>query len=282
MSQIRELLKSQRLKRDRNKTRFSYSSLFKMITFILKHNITSLILPISLIFFVFFKNPTELKQENELYFFPQDILFSEEIFEAIKNFWSFKKNRAEIYTKHELTLLTQKILNTSSFSNITSFKASPDKIYLIAKKPDPVFKTKIGQFHFIASNGSIYGHADTSDIPVLYGVFSEDNENDQLIKDILTPLLQEKQKIIQTAIQLNDLLNDSNLKISDMSYEQFRGFSVTLKPSGTYVRFGIPPFSGKIKKLHTVLHDMKKQQRYAIRVELDYDGKAFVKSKDDE
>ena len=65
-----------------------------------------------------------------------------------------------------------------------------------------------------------------------------------------------------------------------MSYRRFRGFFVILEAQET--RFQVPgraPFAGKLDKLQGILSKLDAKGEVAQRVELDYQGKAFIKLK---
>ena len=74
-------------------------------------------------------------------------------------------------------------------------------------------------------------------------------------------------------------VRDSNHKIKSIEFKRFRGFFVVLQTSETEVALGRSPFSGKLVRLHEILKRLEKTSSTAARIELDYQGKAFIKEK---
>ena len=61
-----------------------------------------------------------------------------------------------------------------------------------------------------------------------------------------------------------------------------RGIGVTLADSGIEVLFGMPPYENKVERLVKVLKDRTQEQGLPRRIELDFEGKAFIKESDPE
>ena len=66
------------------------------------------------------------------------------------------------------------------------------------------------------------------------------------------------------------------------TWDAARGMGVILADSGIEVLFGMPPYEQKVERLFKVLRDRTPEQGPPRRIELDFEGKAFIKESDPE
>ena len=175
--------------------------------------------------------------------------------------------------------LTSHIITNSDYQSIRLFKSGYKNFQLAVEPGSPVLLIEADKLRYVSGSFQVYGHGISSSLPVLKGVFTDKKEPFKMIHSNFLALNALQKMRIKQAVHLMHLLSDSNLDVVEIHFKKFRGFLTILKNSETEVYFGIPPFSGKIKKLHSILQELAKNGRYASRVELDFEDKAFVKEK---
>ena len=137
------------------------------------------------------------------------------------------------------------------------------------------------QIRYIGTDGAIYGSPNPSEScpgPILRGVF-ETGRKYQFNRDATLTLSQEELNIALQSLALMGALETAQLSPSTINYAKFRGFIVTLQGSSTEISLGFPPFEGRLQKLSQLLERIATSGSEALRIELDYQGKAFVKLK---
>lgn len=152
---------------------------------------------------------------------------------------------------------------------------------------EPVLLVQAGpKVRYLTGDGTVYGDATnptsnpsghTPSI-LVSGVFDVRGSNlplDRSAKVLTTP---EEQAVLINALNLWRLFTAQNLSVKVMNYQKFRGFDVRME-DGSEVVLGAAPFEYKIDKLVGIFTKLRKQGIAASRIELDYDGKAFIKER---
>ena len=86
-------------------------------------------------------------------------------------------------------------------------------------------------------------------------------------------------RAIEDVLELIEALKADATEYSHINFIKHRGFSITLKGDSTEVFLGNAPYNVKITRMHSIILDLRKKGSQAQRIELDYDGKAFIKEK---
>ena len=278
MNQIRELLKEQKPLKKNRAPAISLRALLKSGFRRITRFFPAAFVIASAIFFGRQGSLPDAKHPSIIQIIPATKNFPREKISEINSQLSGSLTEAA-NTREYLQRLSEKVIDNSKFTQIHLLKTSPDTIYLFAQKPEPVFRIEADKTRFVSPDGLVYGDAYDSQLPFLRGIFPGSGKKFRIkAPNLLCTSHREKERI-RAAIQLRHLLGDANLMIEEVIFENFRGYSAVLSDSETRVNFGVPPFSGKIKKLHSILKELAKEGRYASRVELDYDNKAFIKEK---
>lgn len=86
----------------------------------------------------------------------------------------------------------------------------------------------------------------------------------------------------QYALELLSLLEEKNIKPTIFSWDEYRGMSVTMAKDQVEVLFGVPPYREKVSRLEQLLNERDKASKpLPQRVEMDFEGKAFIKERND-
>ena len=98
---------------------------------------------------------------------------------------------------------------------------------------------------------------------------------DQSMKLILTP---EQSRHLAEAVDVWQQVSAAHVDVKSINFRKFRGFAIST-PDDTEIVIGVMPFDYKLKKLRGLLDGLKRDGTVAERIELDYEGKAFVKER---
>jgi hypothetical protein len=164
-----------------------------------------------------------------------------------------------------------------------------DTIVVTTQSRVPVLIVEVGsKKRYLTAEGTIYG--EVSSLPadsdegrevsvLLTGVF--DNRSEPPIGFDDNGRLRttnDEKKILIDALNVLRISKNASFKITKINYQTFRGFLVTLEDS-TEIVLGFSPFDYKINKLTGILSKIKSQGIIAARIEIDYEGKAFIKER---
>jgi hypothetical protein len=80
------------------------------------------------------------------------------------------------------------------------------------------------------------------------------------------------------AVDLGARAAEQGIEVKRVHYQKFRGYSI-FSPDNSEIVVGLGPFDYKVKKLRGILEGLKRDGIVASRIELDYEGKAFIKER---
>lgn len=149
----------------------------------------------------------------------------------------------------------------------------------------PLLGVYADKARFLAEDGTVYGDYLTESDPgspigpVVTGIFDNRAESFTSSGNGALDLGAEEVSLLKETAELYKAIRTSNLKIKSMDFRRFRGFFVVLQNSETEVALGRSPFAGKLTRLNEILTRFEKTSSTAARIELDYQGKAFIKEK---
>ncbi len=171
-----------------------------------------------------------------------------------------------------LEALTLAIRHLDVYEDVHVIKIRPGLVSIFVKERSPFFclisdKDKI---KYVTRTGDIYGTTDAPDAPPCSIVLSGIKEA-KLTPDLL-------RKTLLEAGDLLELGSTAGFTFTKMLFNPYRGFTVWLKEGGTEVAMGRLPFHDKFPKLKEILSNVANKSEIAVRVELDFNGKAFIKT----
>ncbi len=205
-------------------------------------------------------------------------------------------------TRNEIYRVAQKIVKTGSAAELRALSRHVESIGMLdsVKVIRPVTNTIIVQANlrrpallvevgskvrFLTADGTVFG--DTSQ-PSNYSVAASPSvlvsgifdARGSLGVDPSTrlPLQNDERLHVTDAIDIWQRSAVAGVDVRSIRYQRFRGFTITLADDSEIV-LGLRPFEYKISKLRSILDGLKRDGIVASRIELDYDGKAFIKEK---
>lgn len=155
-------------------------------------------------------------------------------------------------------------------------------VYVSLSFREPRFRISADQIRLLSTEGHVYGHPTTSQersLPLISGIFMDNDIPIRLHEDGSLALSNQQKIALQDVLHLANLAAQNNVKYDEMNYVAYRGVTLLDRQTGIEVSLGKPPFEKKISRLEKILLKLKQKGTMAERIELDYDGKAFIKEK---
>lgn len=147
---------------------------------------------------------------------------------------------------------------------------------------EPRFRVSADQIRLLSTEGDVYGQPTTPQersLPLISGIFMDNDIPIRLHEDGSVALSNQQKIAIQDVLHLAKLAEENKVIYTEMNYVPFRGVTLLDHQTGVEISLGKPPFEKKISRLEKILLKLKQKGTVAERIELDYDGKAFIKEK---
>lgn len=186
-------------------------------------------------------------------------------------------------SRKSLARAAEAVQKLDSYAQVNVIKLSPTALAVQVKRRNPAFCVDADRLRFVAADGTVYGTPDPAKPescqgPTLTGVFDE-RRRFAMKSDLTLAIDADDRQVLREAAELLRVSREKKLPFAQMSFRKFRGFFVTLPGTGAEVALGRSPFPGKLDKLSGILSKLEAKGQVAERIELDYQGKAFIKSK---
>jgi cell division septal protein FtsQ len=200
---------------------------------------------------------------------------------AAENVIAAVKRHAGDGSKKSLAQAAEAVQKLDSYAQVSLIKLSPSELAVHVKRRVPTLCVVADRLRFVAADGVVFGTPDNASEcpgPTLTGAF-EERRKFVMKGDHTLQLENEERAVLKEAVELLRLAKEKKHAFAQVDYRRYRGFFVTLEGSGAGVAIGRAPFSAKLDKLQTILAKLQAKGQVAERIELDYQGKAFIKSK---
>jgi hypothetical protein len=183
-------------------------------------------------------------------------------------------------TKQELARAAAAIQQLDAYADVHVIRLSAASVAVQVHQRTPLFCIEADRLRFVAASGEVYGQAERERCQslIVTGLF-EPGTRFTLRPDMTVALEAEDRTLVREAIDLSQQTRSKGLALASMSVLRYRGFSIVLAGPGTEVAMGRAPFAPKLEKLEGILQKLAAKQQLAARIELDYQGKAFIKLK---
>lgn len=145
----------------------------------------------------------------------------------------------------------------------------------------PALCVEADQLRFIGSDGSVYGSpASLQECPAppVKGILDTGRKYTTR-EDGTLELTPGEHSALKDSLLLQKSLASYALHAQSIQYIKHRGFTVILQGKSPEITLGYPPFSNRLDKLLSLLEKLAAKGEDALRIELDYQGKAFLKLK---
>lgn len=186
----------------------------------------------------------------------------------------------------ELSLLSRQVESLGMLESVKVIRPMSDAVILSAELRRPALLIQVGsKTRFLTMDGAVFGDAaDNSGNPsaarptvLVSGIFDQ-RPNPSLDTSLRIITTAEERRHLVSSLEIWQRSADAGIEIKMISFQKFRGFAITL-PGETEIVIGIAPFDYKLKKLRGILDGLARDGIVASRIELDYEGKAFIKER---
>lgn len=184
----------------------------------------------------------------------------------------------------ELARTAAAIQKLDAFAHVAVVRLSAAQAAVSVTPRTPVLCVEAGETHFVGTEGEVFGAAvkEPSECPgaMLTGIFEDRGRKLVAATDLTYPTTAEELGALKEAVTLQGEFKARKLPVKGLTYQRYRGFLVSLSdPAELEVQLGRAPFNAKLDKLEGILVKLREKGSHAERIELDYQGKAFVKFK---
>jgi len=196
--------------------------------------------------------------------------------------------QANILTRYrELQTVEPKHLNrfakglyqTMGLRSIQLIQTAPDRLAIATEPFTPRLVAELDQLRFVTDDGIVFGGQSPSEaptLPVLRGLYKSSpfvkGDNDTFI------LSAANQRIVDEALLAIKEASRYNIQYRSLTYDEFRGLSAEMLEPNYRITLGFRPFEAKYLRLEKVIENLKDRGLTSATIELDYKGKAFVKT----
>ena len=171
----------------------------------------------------------------------------------------------------DLLKITQIIKRKLELDSVRVVMPYPDHLVLNLIQRKPFLGIKLKSFHWVSHSGHIYGSIKKPKdlkLPFLKGIPRRSKKFTRESQSLL----------IKEAVTLVKNLQEQSYQIHLVEYLPYRGFKVkTIDDIDIFM--GRKPFRSRIKRLRKITTRMSAKGVRVSRIELDYNGKAFIKER---
>ena len=198
-----------------------------------------------------------------------------EIIETIKQ--HLKEGRRD-----ELAHVARLVLKSSMYDQVQLTRLAPRHVLVKVRVPSSIALIKADVLRFLSPHGHVFGRAKAEDypeLPQITGVFPNPPSKFPALPNNKLILSSKTQDILREILAALDLITEAGLSLETLHYDLYRGVHIRLKDH-VLVALGHPPYEKKITRLSSILIEAVERGEELRKVELDFEGKAFVQSQD--
>jgi hypothetical protein len=174
------------------------------------------------------------------------------------------------------------VQQAESYASVHLLRLGMSEVAVALMPRIPALCVAADHLRFISTDGDVYGQPDGPNDcpgPVVSGIFAPERTRYALGDDFALELTQDERTAVREAIALRSAASSRKLTLKTIEHRPYRGFFVTLDGRDTEIAVGRAPFEAKLARLVEILGRLAQSKEDAARIELDYQGKAFIKVK---
>ena len=176
--------------------------------------------------------------------------------------------------------VAQKIQKYFSFAKTTILQTAPEKLIIYIEDRVPEFSTLADKQRLVSIDHEIYGELSSAykNLPRLQNILKKGRKNYTFSENASLVLEEEEKERLLEAQMILRLAEQNTLDLKEITFVEYRGFKLNFRQDKTEVFLGRKPFEKKFLKLLQIKKQFKNEDGATRRIELDYDGKAFIKT----
>lgn len=186
----------------------------------------------------------------------------------------------------ELRLLSRQVESAGLLESVRIVRPLVDTVVLTAEIRRPTLLIDVGgRTRFLTADGTVFGDINDTTVQLnfpkpsvrLTGIF-EQRPNPQIDSSNRVITNSDERRHLRDALEIWRLVEENKIQVKQLNFQKFRGFALLLDDD-TEIVIGLKPFAYKLKKLNDILAGLARDGVVASRIELDYEGKAFIKER---
>jgi hypothetical protein len=185
----------------------------------------------------------------------------------------------------DLQKVAAAIQRLDAYSQVHVLKLGPDSAAVQVHLRQAAFCVEADKLRLVSVDGDVYGSVERPESgasgcpgPILTGLFDAKQQAKLTLESDFTLSLNAEQKAALTeALELWGEAQRRDLQLASLSYRKYRGFFAALSGQDLEIAMGRAPFADKLDRLKGILSKLAQKGEQAARIELDYQGKAFIK-----
>ena len=186
----------------------------------------------------------------------------------------------------ELRQLARQVESAGLLESVRVVRPLIDTVILTAEIRRPTLLIDVGgRTRFLTADGTVFGDASENSTQPniskpsvrLTGIFDQ-RPTPQVDASNRIVTNSDERRHLRDALDVWRLIGENNIPAKLINFQKFRGYALTLQDD-TEIVIGLKPFAYKLKKLNDILAGLARDGVVASRIELDYEGKAFIKER---
>jgi hypothetical protein len=186
----------------------------------------------------------------------------------------------------ELRVLARQVEAAGQLESVRVVRPLIDTVILTAEIRRPTLLIDVGgRTRFLTADGTVFGDAGEAGAQPniakptvrLTGIFDQ-RPNPPVDTSSRVITNSDERRHVRDALDVWRLVEENNIPVKQLNFQKFRGYALTLQDD-TEIVIGLKPFAYKLKKLNDILTGLARDGIVASRIELDYEGKAFIKER---
>jgi hypothetical protein len=176
--------------------------------------------------------------------------------------------------------VAEKIQKYFSFAKTTILQTAPEKLIIHIEDRVPEFSTLADKQRLVSIDHEIYGELSSTykNLPRLENILNKGRKTYTFSENASLVLEEEEKERLREAQMILRLAEQNTLDLKEITFVEYRGFKLNFRQDKTEVFLGRKPFEKKFLKLLQIKKQFKNEDGATRRIELDYDGKAFIKT----
>ncbi|MCY4381266.1 MAG: hypothetical protein OXC40_06855 [Proteobacteria bacterium] len=181
--------------------------------------------------------------------------------------------------RDELNFLARYLTYESDYDRVIVSRRGPANIVVKVSAPKPIAVIQADKLRYVSESGQIFGVISQTapKLTRFSGVFDDSIPVFKLTSHNKLIVSEEITTKLRLLIDLLLLVRDKGFQVITLDHHAFRGVKMVLA-GPTQVTLGHPPFSKKISRLKSLLNQAEDSHKKIEKIELDYKGKAVIKT----
>jgi len=199
----------------------------------------------------------------------------------LKQIQTIVHNNLSSPSQNELLKVARLVQKETLAMRVSLLRTNAKQLVMTIAMRTPALRIEADGAQYVTADGDIYGKAgeDAQELPMIRGIFAGRSSVFLLTDEYSVALSETEKALVDEALTLYKEATAAGFAFTEYRYVTHRGFEAFDQTTELEVSLGRAPYESRLQNLRQVLAGLKKRGSQATRIELDYDGKAFIKEK---